>query len=89
MGRSDIIDLFGFIAVEDRSSLFAPVDSSGGLVLFQDDMNVGTYIIINKPAQQGRLHHTSKPEIIYGCSSYRRGGPCGHRRWDLAFFNLK
>ena len=69
-------------------SLVFAVESSGGLVLFQDNMNVGTYTVINKLAQQVRVHHTSETEVTYGCTSDGRVGPRGHRCRNLVSFRL-
>lgn len=63
-GSSDTVSAFGFRVIKDRSSLGSPVDSGGGLILFQDNMYVGTYVTIKQPAQQVRLHHTSEAEVI-------------------------
>ena len=70
--------LKGRMAIDIGSSLCLVSDAmSSGLVLFQDNMNVGPYVIVNIPAQQVRVYHTSEAEIAYGCTSCVRFGPRG------------
>lgn len=42
-GRSNSITVIAFSGIKDRTSPVSPVEPGGGLVLFQDNMNVGTY----------------------------------------------
>ena len=98
LGRSDAVNIIGFSGIMGRIiadlmggstiSLVSAVESSDGLVLFQDNMNVGTSVIISKLAQQVRVHHTSETEVTYGCTSYGRLGPRGHRCRNLVSFSL-
>ena len=70
--------LRGRMAIEIGSSLCLVSEvMSSGLVLFQNNMNVGPYVTVNIPAQQVRVDHTSEAEIAYGCTSCGRLGPRG------------
>ena len=60
---------------------------SGGLVLLQDDVNVGPYLTISIPAQQVSVYYTSKAEVTDGCTPCGRLGPCGGSCRDLVSFS--
>ena len=65
------------------------VAMASGLVLFQDDMDIGTYEIMSISVRQSNLYYTSKAKVTYGRASRKSIGPYYQRRWNLAPFSSK